>query len=202
MTCLMSKPIRLNQSRGSFNTSRNWYQFADSEMITGFVSTGHVEHCGESNPGSPDCESGELTTTISRPIVVQTVDQTAFGSALSWNRLSVFTRCLTSHICWSECKPREMTASLVMHGDAFQNPFSRRYSRWNMPFVLPSRTDYVQRCIQLMYRCVTSWRYSYRSPYLPNEEAIFTFKWDWLLCYSIMLWWRCVIHATMRVVSK
>jgi len=35
--------------RGSFIPSRNWYQFADPEMITGLVSDGHVDRCQGSN---------------------------------------------------------------------------------------------------------------------------------------------------------
>ena len=60
------------QRRGSILPSRNWYQFADLERKAGLVSPEHVERHRESNPVPPDCESGELTTTLSRPTVCQT----------------------------------------------------------------------------------------------------------------------------------
>jgi len=43
------------------------YQFADPEKLAGLVSPEHVERHRQSNSIHPDCESGELTTTLSRP---------------------------------------------------------------------------------------------------------------------------------------
>jgi len=57
---------------GPFKFSRNGYQFTDPDKIASLVSFGLDVCCGWLNPTPTDCESAELTTTVSCPISSQT----------------------------------------------------------------------------------------------------------------------------------
>jgi len=53
--------------QGFINLGRCWYRVVDPERAAGLVSPEHLERCPGSNTVPADCESDEITTTLSRP---------------------------------------------------------------------------------------------------------------------------------------